>query len=73
MKTLSPAPHAPGAAVVEALPAAQKQAVGLAFFHGMSQREIAALANTSLGTINIRLESGLKRLGDGMKDLKDEL
>ena len=65
------------AAVVEAsssgLLVLQKQAVGRAFFHGMSQREIAALANTSLGTINIRLESGLKRLGDGMKDLKDEL
>ncbi|MEY2547007.1 MAG: polymerase sigma-70 factor, subfamily [Verrucomicrobiota bacterium] len=59
--------------VLEALPAPQQQAVELAFFHGMSQREIAANTNTPLGTVKTRLELGLKKIYDGLKELKDEL
>jgi RNA polymerase sigma-70 factor (ECF subfamily) len=59
--------------VISSLPPAQQQAIDLAFFHGMSQREIAANTNTPLGTVKTRLELGLKKIYDGLKELKDEL
>jgi RNA polymerase sigma-70 factor, ECF subfamily len=59
--------------VIARLPLAQQQAVELAFFLGMSQREIAAKTNTPLGTVKTRLELGLKKIYDGLKELKDEL
>ena len=59
--------------VIDSLPPPQQQAVELAFFRGMSQREIAANTNTPLGTVKTRLELGLKKIYDGLKDLKDEL
>jgi RNA polymerase sigma-70 factor (ECF subfamily) len=59
--------------VIGGLPPAQQQAFELAFFRGMSQREIAAHTNTPLGTVKTRLELGLKKIYDGLKELKDEL
>ena len=59
--------------VIDSLPPAQQEAVELAFFRGMSQREIAANTNTPLGTVKTRLELGLKKIYDGLKELKDEL
>jgi RNA polymerase sigma-70 factor (ECF subfamily) len=59
--------------VINRIPAAQQQAIELAFFRGMSQREIAAKTNTPLGTVKTRLELGLKKIYDGLKELKDEL
>src|SRR5438046_4625040 len=59
--------------VIGSLPPAQQEAIDLAFFCGMSQREIAAKTNTPLGTVKTRLELGLKKIYDGLKDLKDEL
>ena len=59
--------------VIKTLPEAQQQAVDLAFFRGMSQREIAAHTNTPLGTVKTRLELGLKKIYDGLKELKNEL
>jgi RNA polymerase sigma-70 factor, ECF subfamily len=59
--------------VINGLPPAQQQAIDLAFFKGMSQREIAAKTNTPLGTVKTRLELGLKKIYDGLKELKDEL
>ncbi len=59
--------------VINRLPPAQQQAIDLAFFRGMSQREIAAKTNTPLGTVKTRLELGLKKIYDGLKDLRDEL
>ena len=59
--------------VLESLPPPQQQAIELAFFQGMSQREIAANTNTPLGTVKTRLELGLKKIYDGLKELKDEL
>jgi RNA polymerase sigma-70 factor (ECF subfamily) len=59
--------------VISRLPPPQQQAVELAFFQGMSQREIAANTNTPLGTVKTRLELGLKKIYDGLKELKDEL
>ena len=59
--------------VITSLPPAQQEAIDLAFFLGMSQREIAAKTNTPLGTVKTRLELGLKKIYDGLKNLKDEL
>jgi RNA polymerase sigma-70 factor (ECF subfamily) len=59
--------------VIDSLPPLQQEAVELAFFQGMSQREIAAKTNTPLGTVKTRLELGLKKIYDGLKELKDEL
>src|ERR1700716_3401268 len=59
--------------VINTLPVAQQQAINLAFFRGMSQREIAAKTNTPLGTVKTRLELGLKKIYDGLKELRDEL
>ncbi len=59
--------------VLDLLPHPQKQAVELAFFLGMSQREIAANTNTPLGTVKTRLELGLKKIYEELKGLRDEL
>jgi RNA polymerase sigma-70 factor (ECF subfamily) len=58
--------------IISGLPPAQQQAIELAFFKGMSQREIAAHTNIPLGTIKTRLELGLKKIADGLKGLKNE-
>jgi RNA polymerase sigma-70 factor, ECF subfamily len=59
--------------VLAGLPPAQQEAIDLAFFRGMSQREIAAKTNTPLGTVKTRLELGLKKIYDGLKELRGEL
>src|SRR4029450_1683447 len=59
--------------VIAGLPPAQQQAIDLAFFRGMSQREIAAKTNTPLGTVKTRLELGLKKIYDGLKELRSQL
>ena len=61
------------AKVISSLPEAQQQAIELAFFQGMSQREIAANTNTPLGTVKTRLELGLKKIYEALKELKHEL
>jgi RNA polymerase sigma-70 factor (ECF subfamily) len=58
---------------IEALPALQRQAIDLAFFKGMSQREIALCTNTPLGTIKTRLELGLRKLYDSVRGLRDKI
>ena len=61
------------AKVISSLPEAQQQVIELAFFQGMSQREIAANTNIPLGTVKTRLELGLKKIYDSLKELKNEL
>jgi RNA polymerase sigma-70 factor, ECF subfamily len=58
---------------IEALPALQRQAIELAFFKGMSQREIAICTGTPLGTIKTRLELGLRKLHDSVRGLRDKI
>lgn len=48
--------------VVSTLPAAQQEVINLAFFEGMSQREIAARKSIALGTVKTRLQLAQKKL-----------
>jgi RNA polymerase sigma-70 factor (ECF subfamily) len=48
--------------VIQELPEAQKEVVDLAFFKGMSQREIAAKRRISLGTVKTRLHLAQRKL-----------
>ena len=58
---------------IDALPALQRQAIDLAFFKGMSQREIAVQTCTPLGTVKTRLELGLRKLYDSVRGLRDKI
>ncbi|WP_397383271.1 RNA polymerase sigma factor [Prosthecobacter sp.] len=44
------------------LPVHQQQVIDLAFLKGMSQREVAEVTHTPLGTVKTRMELGLKKL-----------
>ena len=48
--------------MIAELPAAQQEAVRLAYYRGMSQRQIAAYTGIPLGTIKTRLELALRKL-----------
>jgi RNA polymerase sigma-70 factor (ECF subfamily) len=54
------------------LPEAQRVAVELAFFKGMSQREIAAYLDEPLGTIKTRLRLGMQKLKDALVAEQDD-
>lgn len=47
---------------LETLPAAQREAIELAFFKGMSHLEIAAATGDPLGTVKTRIRRGMERL-----------
>ena len=48
--------------VIQELPEAQKEVIDLAFFKGMSQREIAAKRLIFLGTVKTRLHLAQRKL-----------
>ncbi len=58
--------------ILKNLPPAQRDAIDMAFYHGMSQREIAAKTGIPLGTIKTRLELGLKKISEALRGMKDE-
>ncbi len=59
--------------ILDGLPPAQREAVELAYFKGMSQREVSAHTGIPLGTIKTRLELGLKKISEALKGFKNEL
>ena len=58
---------------IENLPQLQRQAINLAFFQGMSQREIAEHTHAPLGTVKTRLELALRKLHDSIRALKNKI
>jgi RNA polymerase sigma-70 factor, ECF subfamily len=58
---------------IRALPRLQRQAIKLAFFEGLSHREIAAATHAPLGTVKTRLELGLRKLAHSIRPLRDKV
>jgi RNA polymerase sigma-70 factor (ECF subfamily) len=58
--------------LMAALPEAQRAALEMAFFHGMSQREISARTRIPLGTIKTRLELGIRKISARLKEMNLE-
>lgn len=50
-----------------ALPDPQREALGLAYFGGYTQQEIARLTDTPLGTVKTRMLLGMRRLRDALE------
>ena len=63
-----------GARVREALgtlPPAQRHALELAYFGGHTQREIAGLTDTPLGTVKTRMLSGMRKMRESLETISD--
>jgi RNA polymerase sigma-70 factor (ECF subfamily) len=60
-------------AKINVLPVFQRQAIEMAFFEGMSQREIAIATDTPLGTIKTRLELGLRKLAEAIRGIRHKI
>src|SRR5205809_950138 len=58
---------------MRSLPPFQREAIELAFFKGLSHREIAAVTETPLGTVKTRLELGLQKLTQSIRPLRHKI
>lgn len=58
---------------MRSLPRFQREALDLAFFKGMTHREIAAATSTPLGTIKTRLELGMQKLSQSIKPMRHKI
>ncbi|HVF73258.1 MAG TPA: RNA polymerase sigma factor [Chthoniobacterales bacterium] len=58
---------------MQTLPRVQREAVELAYFQGLSQREIAATTNTPLGTVKTRLQLGLRKLTQCVRPMRNKI
>ena len=50
------------------LPAAQREALLLAYFGGYTQREVAALVGVPLGTVKTRMAAGMRKMRASLQD-----
>lgn len=57
--------------VLATLPAPQREALTLAYFGGYTQREIAGLTATPLGTVKTRMLAGMRRMKDSLDGLSN--
>ena len=60
------------AAILQRLPDNQREAVELAFFRGLSQRQIAAKTGIPVGTIKTRLQLALSKIERALKGVSRE-
>jgi RNA polymerase sigma-70 factor (ECF subfamily) len=58
---------------MQTLPKVQREAVELAYFGGLSQREIAATTKTPLGTVKTRLQLGLRKLTQCVRPMRTKI
>ena len=58
---------------IRALPRFQREAVELAFFKGLSHREIAVATQAPLGPVKTRLELGLQKLTHALRPLRHKV
>lgn len=56
---------------LQTLPDPQRQALALAYFGGYTQREIAGLTSTPLGTVKTRMLAGMRRMKDSLDGLSN--
>jgi RNA polymerase sigma-70 factor (ECF subfamily) len=59
--------------ILSLLPTFQREAVSLAYLDGRSQREIAVLTRTPLGTVKTRIELGMRKLFQSVGGLRDKI
>ncbi|MBK5308163.1 MAG: sigma-70 family RNA polymerase sigma factor [Frankiaceae bacterium] len=57
-------------AAMQLLPDAQREALVLAYFGGYTQREIAGITDTPLGTVKTRMLMGMRRLKEGLDGIQ---
>lgn len=57
--------------VLQTLPVVQREALTLAYFGGYTQREIAGLTSTPLGTVKTRMLAGMKRMKESLDGLSN--
>lgn len=56
---------------LQTLPDPQREALALAYFGGYTQREIAGLTSTPLGTVKTRMLAGMRRMKDSLDGLSN--
>lgn len=57
--------------VLATLPEPQREALTLAYFGGYTQREIAGLTSTPLGTVKTRMLAGMRRMKDSLDGMSN--